>query len=577
MKNKKHLSILASLALTASVVTPALADQVSADADAVTVTVEGGKTITANTDGSWSIDVGVILANPGNATPQQSDVYRGGTVNGTVSASTGVTLSKTTWSVSATPDEATYSTKDIVKASGTKPGTYTVIFKSNADENGISRATDSVTITVNPAPSPVVTDTTAPEVAITADRDANENGWYNDDVTLTYSAADAESGITSKTFGSSTFLVSTEGKDQEFTASAINGVGLTSNASIKLSIDKTKPTISGKATTTPNANGWYNSDVTVNFDAQDNLSGVASQTGLVTFTEEGANQFATGTATDTAGNVSDEAKVEGINIDKTKPTIKAKELPKANEFGWYNSDVTVGFEAEDNLSGVDTKTEDTVLTEGANQSVNGTATDKAGNVSDEAIVEGINIDTTNPIINVENGGTYILGQNVEWSAEDLLSGLQTANKGTVDTSKVGLNTQTITATDKAGNTVTKTITYIVKYAFSGVLDPINKDGSSVFKAGSTIPVKFNLKNVSGAFVSTAVSSITYVKTSDKTLGTELEAISTSNATTGNLFRYDSTSNQYIFNFSTKGLTAGTYRFTIKLDDTSSYTVQVSLK
>ena len=38
----------------------------------------------------------------------------------------------------------------------------------------------------------------------------------------------------------------------------------------------------------------------------------------------------------------------------------------------------------------------------------------------------------------------------------------------------------------------------VAYAWSGVLQPVNADGSSVFKLGSTVPVTFQLTGPSGS-------------------------------------------------------------------------------
>jgi len=116
----------------------------------------------------------------------------------------------------------------------------------------------------------------------------------------------------------------------------------------------------------------------------------------------------------------------------------------------------------------------------------------------------------------------------------------------------------------------------VTYAWSGLLQPINADGSSVFKAGSTVPVKFALTGGS-AGVANATATLTSLKRSASVAGTSTEAIVTSTATTGSLFRYDSTSGQYIFNWSTKGLTTGTYDVTVNLGDGAGHTTTVSLK
>jgi hypothetical protein len=120
------------------------------------------------------------------------------------------------------------------------------------------------------------------------------------------------------------------------------------------------------------------------------------------------------------------------------------------------------------------------------------------------------------------------------------------------------------------------------YDFRGILPPINKDGSSVFKLGRTIPVKFQLLDDQDNFVTDAVANIFVKKVSNGTSG-EVAAVSTAAATTGNLFRYDSSSNQYIFNLSTKlplngvNWSTGTWEIRIELDDGMSYNVQIGLR
>src|SRR5438132_13509307 len=84
-------------------------------------------------------------------------------------------------------------------------------------------------------------------------------------------------------------------------------------------IDKTAPTISGAATTSPNAAGWYDSGVTVHFSCADTLSGIHSCAADATLAE-GNGQSSSGTATDKAGN-STSTTVAGTNIDKTAPTL----------------------------------------------------------------------------------------------------------------------------------------------------------------------------------------------------------------------------------------------------------------
>ncbi len=123
--------------------------------------------------------------------------------------------------------------------------------------------------------------------------------------------------------------------------------------------------------------------------------------------------------------------------------------------------------------------------------------------------------------------------------------------------------------------------YSSTYGWSGFLQPINSDGSSIFKLGRTVPVKFQLAGASAGI--TNLQAKLYVsKISNNVEGSDLEAISTSAADSGNTFRYDPASNQYIFNLGTQNLSAGTYRLKIYVDgDTSTGVLQgamlISLK
>lgn len=251
----------------------------------------------------------------------------------------------------------------------------------------------------------------------------------------------------------------------------------------------------------------------------------------------------------------------------------------------YNNDVVVHFTANDEVSGIDTLTPDIVIsTEGASQSAIGTANDKAGN-SASFIVYGINLDKTLPEITINKpANEYILIQiiNAKWLAYDSLSGISSAtgttlNGGAIDTSSVGIKSYKVSAEDNAGNKRTATVTYYVGYNYDGVLQPIKVDGTSEFKLGSTIPVKFKLTDFDGNYVSTPVAKIYLTKITNDIIGTEIEATSTSAATTGNLFRYDSTANQYIFILGTKTLTSGTWQIRIALDDGSSKNVTIGLR
>ena len=146
-------------------------------------------------------------------------------------------------------------------------------------------------------------------------------------------------------------------------------------------------------------------------------------------------------------------------------------------------------------------------------------------------------------------GFYTLGAApaATCDATDSFSGLDTC-KVTVTggtANGVGTFSWTATATDKAGNSVSQTGTYKVVYKFDGFLQPINDTAhqvgtsTSVFKAGSTIPVKFQLKNAAGTAVQSAAAPVwlTPVKGGAMSLPVD-ETVQTVTADSGSTFRYD---------------------------------------
>ncbi|MFH1162234.1 MAG: PxKF domain-containing protein [Candidatus Jorgensenbacteria bacterium] len=115
------------------------------------------------------------------------------------------------------------------------------------------------------------------------------------------------------------------------------------------------------------------------------------------------------------------------------------------------------------------------------------------------------------------------------------------------------------------------------YKFLGFLPPVKSDGSGVCRLGRTLPVKFQLKNALGQFVTNTTATLTVAKIQDGIVGTEEVAFSSGNSNAGNTFRYDFQNDQYIFNLNTGTMTAGTWQLKLKLDDGKSYTVLISLR
>ena len=158
-----------------------------------------------------------------------------------------------------------------------------------------------------------------------------------------------------------------------------------------------------------------------------------------------------------------------------------------------------------------------------------------------------------------------------------LNGVGVTNGQTIAFSKLGDNVFTLKAVDNAGNPRVHELRFSVVYNFSGFLPPVKIDNSGLYKLGRTLPVKFQLTDASGSFISSASAQLFVAKIQDNTVGTDEIALSTGNADNGNNFRYDSTSHQYIFNLYTGTLSVGKWQLKVVLDDGKNYTVKILIK
>ena len=189
--------------------------------------------------------------------------------------------------------------------------------------------------------------TAPPTTAATIAPLANAAGWHNSDVAITFAATPAPGGqgISGITYGATgAHPISTTTAPGAMTSIALAQEGATEVSfhardlggaietakELAIQIDRTPPLAHATvAPGAPNDAGWYNTPVTVSFTGTDTMSGVADCDEPVVLSADGATQFASGACRDVAGNQSQPARAEGINLDQTPPQLT---VPSAGSF-----------------------------------------------------------------------------------------------------------------------------------------------------------------------------------------------------------------------------------------------------
>jgi hypothetical protein len=141
------------------------------------------------------------------------------------------------------------------------------------------------------------------------------------------------------------------------------------------------------------------------------------------------------------------------------------------------------------------------------------------------------------------------------------------------------------ASSKYDFTTFTTGTTTILYKWSGFSQPINDtvyyptQSMSVFKGGGTVPVKFQLKNMSGTPVQSQTLPLWLTPQKGASMSAAVDESTYSDpATSGTTFKWDAASQQYIYNWSTKGLATGYwYRIYVKLEDGTMQSVVVGIR
>ena len=305
-------------------------------------------------------------------------------------------------SVSANDNES--GVKEIILPDGSivseLPATYEVSengeYTFSVTDNAGNTATKTITVSC--------IDKTAPQFDVTYDESPT-----NENITLSVSASDEESGINEITLpdGSivselpATYEVS---ENSDYTFSVTDNAGNTATKTVTIScIDKTAPTLEVTYDNNPT-----NKNITFSVFTSDNESGISAiilPDGSINYSsstqfEVSENGDYTFTVTDKAGNITTKT-VTILNIDKTVPQLEIN-----YDNNPINENIIISVSASDEDSGVNeiTLPDGSIVSElpatyevSANGDYTFTAIDNAGNITTKTVTI-LNIDKDLPII-----------------------------------------------------------------------------------------------------------------------------------------------------------------------------------
>ncbi|MBD3944638.1 PxKF domain-containing protein [Nocardioides ganghwensis] len=430
-------------------------------------------------------------------------------------------------------------------------------------------------------------DAAAPVIVKKVSGTLGANGWYTSDVDVSFEVSDATSQLAS-TAGCDDVTLDEDSSGETYTCTATDGAGNSASAVVDVKRDATAPDVTFTRTGAKGTNGWYTGPVVLDWTVSDALSGLASTQGCVdrTVATDGRETFPC-SAIDEAGNTA--SAEAAVDLDATAPVITPTVTGPTKGTEWFTGDVTVTWSVDDPTSGVATTSgcEEVAVTEDtAGTTYTCSATDAAGNTTSKGTT--VKRDATAPVLTLTggpaHGATYDFGDVPAPStcaASDATSGLAGDCSVTAGGTAVSAErTQVATVTDQAGNVATETRTYAVAaWRLDGFYKPVTMGTAVVntVKAGSTVPLKFNVLKGGTAMTSDIGASF-----SAKKVGCDgsdvLNAVEEFVTTGSTSLRYDAAGGQWVQNWATPAGGKGScYRVTMTTADGSAISADFKLK
>jgi hypothetical protein len=221
----------------------------------------------------------------------------------------------------------------------------------------------------------------------------------------------------------------------------------------------TPPAINAVVTSgSPGQNGWWVSNITVNFEVTGSVTSITG-CGLVSLTTEGLHELHC-----VANGPEGSAQLHPVfRIDKTPPTVTGASPSRGPDSnGWYNGPLNVSFTGSDGVSGLAGCS--TVSYSGPDTksaSVGGSCTDVAGHSAGGTF--GFGYDSTPPDVTAtperppDANGWYNKPVKLALGGGDALSGLESCSSPTYAGPDAAPASLTGTCRDAAGNAASRTV------------------------------------------------------------------------------------------------------------------------
>jgi hypothetical protein len=170
--------------------------------------------------------------------------------------------------------------------------------------------------------------------------------------------------------------------------------------------DTSPPVVNVKLTGQMGADGWYVSDVSIQWAVRDPQSGIARRAGCARgkLSAETTGKTLTCTARNNAGLRS--VGTVTIRIDKSAPVVTATPDRGPDANGWYNHAVTVTYTATDAVSGVVSCDGPTIYQgpDGAGLTASGNCADRAGHTGSSGYAFQYDATPTGPVEQLDAAG-----------------------------------------------------------------------------------------------------------------------------------------------------------------------------